>query len=232
MFGGRFGQIRFGLGKLDLDILMQAYLLEHMENMSSFGENIPLESSLSERLGGNSILTLADPFSADLEETIQAQAQMETLLLISGTLLENIGAVASLLKDIWCSIGLVCQIAHEAYLCKDIQTKELAVGKIDGQVQLAKDIFQQLELTEMVGSMVTTNILEQETILLPGITLPPGSTLYIDTERFLVLLDSRNALYLHKGDWPTLHRGIVSMDIDTGVVGQLEGKLIYNERYL
>ena len=101
MFGGRFGQIRFGLGKLDLDILMQAYLLEHMENMSSFGENIPLESSLSERLGGNSILTLADPFSADLEETIQAQAQMETLLLISGTLLENIGAVASLLKDIW-----------------------------------------------------------------------------------------------------------------------------------
>ena len=64
------------------------------------------------------------------------------------------------------------------------------------------------------------------------ITIPPGSELRIDSETFRAMLDGENILYAQNGDWLTLTRELMYIDIESATGGSLEGMIIYTERYL
>ena len=64
------------------------------------------------------------------------------------------------------------------------------------------------------------------------ITIPPGGELRIDSDTFRVLLNGENILYAQHGDWITLSRELLAIDIESASGGELSGNLIYTERYL
>ena len=64
------------------------------------------------------------------------------------------------------------------------------------------------------------------------ITLPPGSEIRIDSETYRVIMDGDNVLYAQNGDWLTLTRELLYIDVESASGGELSGTLIYTERYL
>ena len=72
----------------------------------------------------------------------------------------------------------------------------------------------------------------EEQVMLIRVTIPAGSELRIDSERYTVTLDGENILHLQEGDWLALDRDLVSIGLDSGVKGQLEGQVVVTERYL
>ena len=64
------------------------------------------------------------------------------------------------------------------------------------------------------------------------ITIPPGSTLIIDSDNFVALLDGENVIDLHSGDWLELCRDTYDIQIQMGQAAPFEVTMIYQERYL
>ena len=64
------------------------------------------------------------------------------------------------------------------------------------------------------------------------LTIPPGGELRIDSEIFIVLLNGENALHTQSGDWINISRDLLRLIVESASGGQLQGQLIYTERYL
>lgn len=90
--------------------------------------------------------------------------------------------------------------------------------------------------TDWMFNEVLTSLMEAESqtteIVRVDIRIPPGSEIRIDSETFRVLLDGENILYAQNGDWLTLNRDLLYIDIESATGGSLEGTIIYTERYL
>lgn len=72
----------------------------------------------------------------------------------------------------------------------------------------------------------------REEVFLLNVELPVGSELRIDTENYTVTLDGENILHLQEGEWLSLSRGLISAHVDNGTAGDINGSLIYRERWL
>ena len=64
------------------------------------------------------------------------------------------------------------------------------------------------------------------------LTIPPGGELRIDSGTFTVTLDGRNVLHTQSGDWIEVSRELLRLLIESASGGQLEGQLVYTERFL
>ena len=64
------------------------------------------------------------------------------------------------------------------------------------------------------------------------LTIPPGGDLRIDSGTFTVTLDGRNVLHTQSGDWIEVSRELLRLLIESASGGQLEGRLVYTERFL
>lgn len=64
------------------------------------------------------------------------------------------------------------------------------------------------------------------------LAIPPGGELRIDSGVFTVTLDGVNALHTQSGDWIEVSRELLRLLIESASGGQLEGQLVYTERYL
>ena len=74
--------------------------------------------------------------------------------------------------------------------------------------------------------------LQEEQSVLIRVSLPAGSELRIDSERYTVTLDGDNILHLQEGDWLMLDRELCEVTVDSGVGAKLSGKMVWVERYL
>lgn len=90
--------------------------------------------------------------------------------------------------------------------------------------------------TSLVANEVLTSVMDagsQSTeIARFNITLPPGGEIRIDSETYRVLMNGDNILYAQSGDWLTLTRELLYIDIESATGGDLEGTMIFTERYL
>ena len=63
------------------------------------------------------------------------------------------------------------------------------------------------------------------------VTLNPGDELRLNSEDFTATLNGENVLHLQEGEWIRMSRDVSAMSI-TGNGGELNGSLIYEERWL
>ena len=73
---------------------------------------------------------------------------------------------------------------------------------------------------------------QEEQAVLIRVSLPAGSELRIDSERYTVTLDGENILHLQEGDWLMLDRDLCEITVDSGTGAELTGKMVWTERYL
>lgn len=65
-----------------------------------------------------------------------------------------------------------------------------------------------------------------------NIAIPAGSTLVIDYANYTVYLDGVNVYRFQQGDWLRISRDTISLAIDSGTGGSIQGTASYVERYL
>ena len=73
--------------------------------------------------------------------------------------------------------------------------------------------------------------LTQEIIIAIEVTIPPGEEIRLDSNGFTAFMGQYNILHLYKGEWIFLTRDTSKITISaTG--GNVEGELVFNERFL
>jgi hypothetical protein len=65
-----------------------------------------------------------------------------------------------------------------------------------------------------------------------NVEIPPGGALILDSEAFTALLGEENALCGYNGDWLNLFRETVCVKLEAGTGGELEARLVFQERFI
>lgn len=100
-----------------------------------------------------------------------------------------------------------------------------AGGKIGAQIA-SEHVFSEIVTVHPDASS------QEEQAVLIRVSLPAGSELRIDSERYTVTLDGENILHLQEGDWLMLDRDLCEITVDSGTGAELTGKMVWTERYL
>jgi hypothetical protein len=235
MFGGSFGQIRFGLrAGNDLIVPVRMMMLEQVGSLVTVGKDMPMVTgsiSFSERFSGTAVAAIAVPFAMALREDILADARINADIIFGLHASEIVDGTATAVENIYIRQGLREELHSSAYLSKNIYVSILLHDALQAATQAVKDIYHAMTVSEVLGCTVSPAVLDRETAII-SVTIPAGSTLTIDSENYEVYLDGQPILHLQSGDWIILNRELVDLMVDSGTGGELSGTVLYRERYL
>lgn len=232
---GRFDYLKFGLRAEDVrDFDVAANFSDSLKNLSGSGSAILVDLFVFESMQNTAKLTPTFPEKFTALGELKADIDVIGGLIVlfdSGTDLNN---KTSIIKNVEALHNYSDELKSKVYIGKDFAIYGIDSNfksVLDVILSFAKDIKTAEVLTELLNSIISTVILDTESCEIL-VTIPANSTLEIHTDTYDVFLDGVNIIHLHNGDWIFLDRDVVSVDVDTGTGGQLQGQLLYDERYL
>ncbi|MDO5716371.1 MAG: hypothetical protein Q4Q17_01095 [Tissierellia bacterium] len=89
----------------------------------------------------------------------------------------------------------------------------------------------ELYMSGQLHSQVTSDLLDTIVMSING-ALGAGQTMVIDAENRTVTIDGENAYHLREGDWIKLSRNLVELIVQNGSNSDIEGTIIYTERWI
>ncbi len=232
MFGGKFSRVRFSLGADSAILQTTIYLIEDFRSMVGTGANlISSGSTLYEYVLGSLKTGIGIPSVVSVYEEVQAEAKNIPAILGTIHIAEDMRCLVFLIENIYSEIQEKEQVNGIFLIAQNLYLSSRLSEKINKKLDIVQDVLNTLQLTEIVNGMIYSTILER-LLMEIHVTIPPGGELRINTETFTVTLNGENVLHLHSGDWPTLSRKLVTLLIDSGTAGTLEGEMIFSNRWL
>lgn len=232
MFGfDRFNLSRFSLGSQDNSLPINALLTEELNQVA--GVAIPVETTafFNDVLRGSSrgAIALQSAFASEgvFHAVCEMQANICSTFLGAGALSHKV--FGSQNSNIIANLSDT--LAARSYSSKNIIWRASYNDTLTALVNGVKDIQTSLLSYEVLTAMLEASSTQTEQATFT-ITLPPGSEIRIDSDTFRVMKDGENILYAQSGDWITLSRELLYLDIESASGGSLQGNLIYVERYL
>lgn len=227
----RFNLSRFSLGSQDNSIPIDTLLTEELNQVA--GVAIPVETTafFNDVLRGSSRGAIALQSAFASEGVFHAVCEMQANICISflgeELLLDKV--FGSQNSNIVAQLGDT--LTAYTYGNKNIIWTAACYEALTALVNGVKDIHTALLAYEVLSAMLDASSTQTEQASFT-ITLPPGSELRVDSDTFRVTKDGENILYAQSGDWITLSRELLYLDIESASGGSLQGNLIYVERYL
>lgn len=162
---------------------------------------------------------------------LHALARMSADVVTEAALSEVLGASVWGQKDTPAALAASDGLSALARASKNIPTALALADRLATRVEGSKDVPAALAAWEVLTALseATSQTTERASFQL---TIPPGGELRIDSELFLVLLNGENALHTQSGDWINVSRSLLRLIVESASGGQLQGQLIYTERYL
>lgn len=186
-----------------------------------------------EQYFSNSSAANGDLVTASISEAVNAEINSfpDHDLIVSCA--EDVDCSAFASEDSYIS-GSLSEICNtDIFLSVTLYYSEALEAALGKAILAAADYYDaDKAIYEIVYGSVGTSKFTYKYIAI-DVTIPPGSTLIIDSENYNVLLDGENVIDKHSGDWlDELTRNTFDITLGSGVVGDLEGSLLYTERYL
>lgn len=232
---GRFDYLKFGLRAEDIrDFAVQVNFNDSLKNLSGSGSAIFVDMTVFESLRNSTRITPTFP------EKFTVLSELKAFIDVIGGLIVDFISEGELKNSVFVFKDIeVAKYLKEVDNCKVYIGKDFAIygeesnfeDSLKSGVFVAKDIITKNILTELLNSQISTVILDSDVCEIK-ITIPANSTLEIHSDTYDVFLDGKNIIHLHNGDWIYLDRNVVSIQVDSGTGGRLEGQMLYNERYL
>lgn len=198
------------------------------------GAAVPVEfrGRFAETLHGSargtvSVISTFRAFSG-LFTRAKGSADVITRAAFSGALQGSIYAQ----KNTPAALSVMEELAAQVWASKDIPAAPLVLAdSLTAGTAGSKNIPASLSVSEILTSLMeaTSQTTERTTLQL---TIPPGGELRIDSELYLVFLNGENTLHTQSGDWIHISRSLLRLIVESASGGQLQGQLIYTERYL
>lgn len=227
----RYNLSRFSLGSQDNTIHIELLLTGNLESVA--GVAIPIETTafFNDVARGTARGAIGIASTFESYAIMNADALMQANIIAQALFENALYAEAEGMQNAMIICGLTDSFAASAYASADILWHESHETALAALATGVKDILIEPLLHEVLG--VISNAGTQSTELVSiAVTIPPGGELRIDSDTFRVLLNGENALDKQSGDWLTLSRNLLYLDIESATGSGLSGNLIYTERYL
>lgn len=232
MFGGKFGLARFNLAPgEDRSFYVKARFYETVRHTSAVGTNVDIVLRGNADVGGTAVVTCGVPCIVTVIEDLRADMSMLGTYPIAVSAVELLAASARLSENIGIKIGASDDVCGDIWLSETINLAVSGRESVLSDTYLSKTILYAVFTAEMLFSAMSVSTLDREEMRIE-VTIPPNGRLYIDSDNFNILLDGKNILHLHSGDWIHLDRDTLRIELDSGSGGTLSGNLLVTERFL
>jgi hypothetical protein len=234
VFGGRFSYQRFDLrNDFHPDIRVAMVCSETVCGMVSTGVNMSVELSARCRVVGSVMGAVGIRTAHSFRETALSRIQAAANARVLAEMHETAHSEASLSGIVLISTVLRERVEIDIHLKKNIRFSPSLNERVLTLAATGSNTSVKSCMRENVHSVINAAILDIITVILP-ITLPPGAELRIDSGLYNVTLDGASILHLTEiidGEWVFIDRNTVSIQVDAAN-GQVDGRLLYTERYL
>lgn len=227
----RFNLSRFSLGSQDNTIHIELLLAESLESVA--GVAIPIETTafFNDILRGTARGAIGIASTFESYAAMNSEALMQANIVVKELYENTLNASAQGSQNSMIAGVLADALNASSYASVDILWAESYAAALTSAADGVKDILVDTLLYELLGAVSGAGTQSTERVSI-AVTLPPGGELRIDSDTFRVLLNGENALDKQSGDWITLSRDLLYLDIESAIGGGLSGNLIYTERYL
>lgn len=215
------------------EVNIRESMVETMDALVSHGEDIHDISYGIEQFSGDCFATAAvivfAPMAEDTRSLVAAYPEYNLSLacaenvqasIFSGEDCYEVNALAE-------KTGCFFFLSYDSYFAIDVHSA------IEAKCIPSKDYHNvPILLSELLYGSVGSRIFDYKYITL-DVVIPPGGILIIDSDNYNCLLNSENVIDKQSGSWlDELSRNTFDVTIASGIAGNLEGSLLYTERYL
>ena len=204
---------------------------EQIVTTVTFSLNTLFDATGSESLNNFVVGTAGIKFGFGLETELGSSVTAELIAVIKGSLEEKLQVISNVVEDI--SVGLEGkeEISLSTYLSADSKFFVVGDERLLNSFFAGKDLTYNFFANEELILGVRTSLLNDLLFSL-NISLRPGETVEIDSDVFTAYLNDQNVIDLYSGEWITISRDSMELNVSSGSGGNLAGLLIYRERYL
>lgn len=227
----RFNLSRFSLGSQDNSIPIKVEFTDELKQVAGIAVPVQTTMFLNDVMRGNLRGAITMRASFESAGAMFASCEMNANIIIgfdehdnvAGVIFgsQNSNIIATLSDDLRSRLHGSKIMPYAAQLRDEMRARAHGVKNVK-----ADHVLNEVLTSMMSASSQTTEVTRID------ITLPPGSELRIDSETYRALLDGNNVLYAQNGDWLTLARELLYIDVESATGGSLVGTIIYTERYL
>lgn len=227
----RFSLSRFSLGSQDNIIPIEMTLVEELRQVAGVAVPVQTTAFFNDVVRGTLRGAIAMKSTFESSGTLLADCTMNANINFAFVSEEAIYAFVEGSQNSNIVTTLTETLERIVYGSKILPRSSSFSDALFADTYGVKDIQISNILNEVLTSMLDASSQSTE-ITRIDITLPPGSEIRIDSETYRVIMDGDNVLYAQNGDWLTLTRELLYIDVESASGGELLGTLIYTERYL
>ena len=231
-----FNNSRYSLARYSVNV--ETKTLEITERFSEVmnavaGVAIPVDvrERYSDVMQGSTRGTISVVSGLVAYESLVAVAKMSANIVISAAIFEEASSKVEGKKNAPAALSSLDNLRAVSRASKNLPLILTVSDTMGAAVNGSKDIMIAIVAADTLTALMEATSQTTE-IATFQITIPPGGELRIDSENYIVLLDGENALHLQSGDWINVSRELLRLIVESATGGDLDGQLIYTERYL
>lgn len=231
---GSFNEQRYNLllGR-ENEVSIREKMLETMDSLISHGEDIHEASYGIEQFYGRMSAANAVKYSGAMSEITNCLADGHPEFALTVECAETVDCDVFASEDCYDPHEFSETIRNAIYIGVDMFFALEAMCATEASCVGSKDYYDDpLTMYEILYGSVGSLTFDYKYIKI-DVVLQPGEVLIIDSDNYNVLLGEENVIDKQSGDWlDELTRNTFDISIGSGIAGQLEGKLLFTERYL
>ena len=227
----RYSLARYSVNRAEKELVIAERFSAALGALAGASVPVDIRERYGETLRGavRGTVSVISVFSG--RDSLGAAVRGSADVLIGAALSEALRGTAYGQKNIPAALSARETLSRIIWASKDLPVGQDLEDSLSSRIEGSKDIVTALAGWEVLTSLTaaTSQTTEQAVFRL---TIPPGGELRIDSELYTVLLNGENALHTQSGDWINLSRELLRLNIESATGGELEGQMIYTERYL
>jgi len=230
---GRFNLNAFNVGSVatEREIEFEIIAYENFDALIGGGTERPLEIISHNTISAD--LNLSAMFFLGIEsmEEINFFGELYAVTPIRFDVREDVNSNVHASKIINLQMPLEENLNISLFVGKFMPTSVAYEDRINTNVYIGKLMPSEIDGWEVIDMAITAGGLIIDNIII-DVNIPPGGEFTINSDVFTAWLHPDiNILHLYRGEWVHLTREVVGLELNSAG-GNINGELIYNERFL
>lgn len=226
-----YSLLRYSVNPAAREAPIAVSFLEGMNAVIGAAVPVPTSERFAEAFQGTARGTVAVVSGLAVFSGLLADVTLSANVAAAASMAETLQAAATGSKDVPALLLDVSNLDTRIWGSKDIPFAGGLEDVLEAAAAGSKNILlEQLFSAALAAATAATTQTTQTASF--QLTIPPGGELRIDSGVFTVTLDGANALHTQSGDWIEVSRELLRLLIESASGGQLEGQIVYTERYL
>ncbi len=228
-----YNRARYNVGKAMTDTLdLRAALVEWVDSLIDTGQNIPAAYIVAETVGARLVAGPALFLGARYRDDLLGAVDARGVFFLGAGMAERSGALLAPSANYYAAYGLEEALAGVFEIGANMAYGAAVLERMGASAYPSADYpLPHALFLEIADGEVSTMSFEI-TYARVNVVIPPGSTLVIDSDNYVVLLDGENVIHAQSGDWLWLDRSVYDVLLESNGQVNVDAEMLYTERWL